>query len=520
MIKNMKVSKKIVLSFVMILFATIFAGGFTVFNILNIKAMMDKQSSISQNVFKLGELEIALVSSERTIRNFMLSGDRSLVKNIEDESEKVNTIFNTLESKANNVFLSDLKDIHNIFNVWQSEIVAKQIDLMGNANTLEQARMMVVAGFGEKYTSEIYEKLDGVISQYQVFEKESIEALNKSEKTALISTISGNVVAIFIAIFSAIMLSKTIARPIKNMTSLMTTLADGNHNINIPDRDRKDEIGDMASAVEIFRENMIKNEEMAAKEKEEQALRVERAERLVQITSDFDKSIADVLSVLDGATNDLKDTSSGMKEVSKRTHGEAGEVATVAQQANSNVSTVAAAAEELSSSISEISRQVQVSARMSTEASDKVQIVDKKVSDLSAAAVRINDVVEMINDIASKTNLLALNATIEAARAGEAGKGFAVVASEVKTLANQTAKATEQITQHVISIQEETNLTAEAIRSISESVMEVQQVAESIAAAVEEQGVATQEIAHNVQEASSGTDSVSQLTLGLLTKQP
>ena len=244
-------------------------------------------------------------------------------------------------------------------------------------------------------------------------------------------------------------------------------------------------------------------------QKKEQAAKEERARKVEKALNDFDASMNVIFKSLASATDELEQTAGKMSSIAEETSSQAGTVTTVATQASANVQTVAAAAEELAASIAEISRQVQEASGVATEAVHVVQGTNKDMQDLSSNAGKIGEVVGLINDIAAQTNLLALNATIEAARAGEAGKGFSVVASEVKSLAGQTAKATENISRQIADIQQSTSGAVAAINHISEIIAKINSAQTTIAAAVEEQGAATKEISRNVVEASAGTAEVS-----------
>lgn len=300
-----------------------------------------------------------------------------------------------------------------------------------------------------------------------------------------------------------------IAPPIKAMTGAMSALAAGDLKVHIPAAQNKDEIGAMAKAVQVFKENAVKVEEM--RREQEEATRksaAERREAMLQLANQFEASVMDIVRHATASAAELRATAETMTEAATQTDAQAASVETAASETSNNVQTVATAAEELTSSISEISRQVQEAAEISSKAAVEAERTNERVKLLSAAAERIGDVVNLINDIASQTNLLALNATIEAARAGESGKGFAVVASEVKNLASQTAKATEEISQQISAVQEETRSTVEDIQAIGGTIQKVQRISSGIAAAVEEQGAATNEIARNVQQAAMGTQTV------------
>jgi len=303
--------------------------------------------------------------------------------------------------------------------------------------------------------------------------------------------------------------TRAIVPPITGMTAAMGQLADGDHSAEIPSTERHDEVGLMAKAVLVFKQNMIRAKELAAKEAEAQRQRQARAEAVDALTAAFDSDVTMVLKSVAAASTEMQATAQSMSATAEETSRQSTAVAAASEQASVNVQTVASAAEELSASVGEITRQVTQSATIAAKAASDADQANARVQGLAEAAQKIGAVVNLINEIASQTNLLALNATIEAARAGEAGKGFAVVASEVKSLANQTAKATEEISAQIAGIQASTQDAVGAIGAISGVIRDLNSIATTIASAVEEQSAATQEIARNVQEAAKGTSEVS-----------
>jgi methyl-accepting chemotaxis protein len=317
---------------------------------------------------------------------------------------------------------------------------------------------------------------------------------------------------LFVAVASVVVVVaviRQVVRPLVGLTAVTLRLANGELSVDVPDESRKDEIGAMARALQIFREALIAKkatDEAAARDAQAQ---IDRARRLDGITRNFEALIAEIVNTVSSAATGLEDSAGTLTATATRSQDLTIAVASASEEASSNVQSVASATEELSTSVNEISRQVQTSARIAGEAVDQVRRTTGRVAELSQAAARIGDVVELINSIAGQTNLLALNATIEAARAGDSGRGFAVVASEVKALAGQTARATEEITQQISSVQAATQESVGAIKEISGTIERLAEIASTIAAAVEEQGAATQEISRNVQQAAHGTQQVS-----------
>jgi len=311
-----------------------------------------------------------------------------------------------------------------------------------------------------------------------------------------------------LAIALSIVIVRGITGPLSSMTAVMGVLAAGDKTVKVPGIGRGDEIGTMADAVEVFKINMIKAEELAEQEKRAIIRRERRAKAIEGLLTKFNNEVSEALQIVSTAATEMEATSKAMSENAEHTSEQATTVAAASEEAATNVETVAAAAEELGASVNEINRQVTESENITSQAKEEGIKTNEMVNGLSDSVGKIGDVVSLINDIADQTNLLALNATIEAARAGDAGKGFAVVASEVKNLANQTGKATEEIGKQIREVQEVTASSVEAISKVTDIVDKMSEISSAIAAAIEEQGSAVQEIARNVQQAAEGTKDV------------
>ena len=323
------------------------------------------------------------------------------------------------------------------------------------------------------------------------------------------SLIAAGLILLF-ALGVSILVARSITGPLRHMTAAMNDLAGGNLAVEVPGIGRGDEVGEMAKAVEIFKGNAVARQALEAerREAETRAASARKAD-MSKMANDFEAAVGQIVEAVSSASGQLEVSAGTLTTTAERAQQLTATVAAASEEASTNVQSVASATEEMASSVNEISRQVQASARMANDAVDQARTTNDRVSELSKAATRIGDVVELINTIAGQTNLLALNATIEAARAGEAGRGFAVVASEVKALAEQTAKATGEIGQQISGIQAATQESVNAIHAISGTIEKLSEISSTIAAAVEEQGAATQEISRNVQQAAQGTEQVS-----------
>ncbi|MBI5320826.1 methyl-accepting chemotaxis protein [Bradyrhizobium sp.] len=355
--------------------------------------------------------------------------------------------------------------------------------------------------------------IDDVIALSAIGSQEAAKLADTAQRSSLNTLLVNGVLMAFSILLAAGALwivFNRIVRSISQMTGAMSEIAAGNTSLVVPCVDRRDEMGAMARALLVFKENAEKVHAMQAeREALEQAARAEKAAAMNRLADDFQARVGEIVETVSSASTELEASAKTLTATADRAQQLTTTVAAASEQASANVQSVASATEELTSSVNEISRQVQESARMAGDAVGQARTTNDRVAELSKAAGRIGDVVELINTIAGQTNLLALNATIEAARAGEAGRGFAVVASEVKALAEQTAKATGEISQQISGIQAATQESVGAIREISGTIERLSEISSTIAAAVEQQGAATQEISRNVQQAAQGTQQVS-----------
>jgi methyl-accepting chemotaxis protein len=346
------------------------------------------------------------------------------------------------------------------------------------------------------------------------FEREQAATLYKRNAqtyaTANKITAALMLVAAVVALLGMVTTIRGISLPLGRITNAMRAVADGDLDAPIDGLGRRDEIGALAGALEVFKDNRRQAEALRAEQDAEHARRQQRQEAIERYIGQFDATLGRALDTLNSSAVELRATAQSMTHTAEHTDQRAAVVATASQQATANVQTLASAAEELSASIAEIGRHGAHSAEIAQRALQTAEHTNTQVQSLAEAAQRIGDVVTLINDIAAQTNLLALNATIEAARAGDAGKGFAVVASEVKSLANQTSKATEEVGAQIAAIQGATQQAINAIQGIGGTIREINETADVIALQVREQGSATQEIAQNIAQTAAGTHEVTQ----------
>ncbi len=446
---------------------------------------------------------------QSALRAFLLTGDPAMLGAYDAGKAALDeALAGILAATDDPQAETDLEQIHASLTTWHGDIAGEQIRLMRNPESVEEARGIEVSGAGDRIIAEVAETAQALIERERAGAASRRAELEQAQATMFWAVLLGSALAALIAVVAAVTLSRGIGRPVAAMTAAMGDLAGGNHDVAIPATERGDEIGRMANAVLVFKENMIRAKALAEAEAAEQERRAERTRRVDDLTGTFDRDATDALRTVASAATEMQATASSMTSAAEETSRQSIAVSAACEQVSANVQTVASAAEELSASISEIGRQVNQSAQITGRALDDAKATDAQIRGQAQAAQKVGDVVLLIKENAHQTTLQALNATIEAARAGQSGKGFAVVASEVKALANQTARATEDITAQVDDIQQATTGAVGAIEGIGRTIAEINEIATGIASAVEEQGAATQEIARNVQQASAGTADV------------
>ena len=473
-------------------------------------ATVDIVNNWLPSVRVLGELRAATITYRAIVRSHLLATDEAGKQLQEDLLAK--WITNTDKArKAYEPLITSAEEraLYNEFSTSWAEYLAgvKEVLVLSRKNEDKEARVLhAKASLAGVKGDETLQK-DVLLNSKgaDAAGSQAAEGFDNDIKIVLSSLL----LTIIIGIGAAVFLVRGVSAGIKSIVAPMQALGNGDLTAQVPHQGEKTEIGAMAEALQVFKQALIAKkaaDEAAARDAD---AKIERGRRVDSITRDFESLIGEIVATVSSASTQLEASAGTLTSTAERAQQLTTTVAAASEEASTNVRSVASATEEMASSINEIGRQVQDSARMAGEAVDQARKTNDRVSELSKAAARIGDVVELINTIAGQTNLLALNATIEAARAGEAGRGFAVVASEVKALAEQTAKATGEIGQQITGIQTATQDSVNAIKEIGGTIEKLCEISSTIASAVEEQGAATQEISRNVQQAAHGTQQVS-----------
>ena len=509
---NLTIKSKVKLVFGS-LFLVLMVIGLLAFSRLNQigQAAGNIQSTILPTTQLLGKMTDQFQTYRILEAEHVLAVDQTAMDKIEADMNGAADSMKHLMSQIDPLLTTDQQRAYygNFTDSWNDFLAAgSELNDASRKNEDEKAAK-AYREHGGKAFDQVDRALTGLVDN--IIETGNNAAL-RSESTANSTEfwITGVIVfAVIICGFGTFFFSSAILRPILNLNEIMDRLSHHDLSVIVNGSDRHDEIGSMARSVEVFKNSAIEAKRLAADQEEEHRGKERRANRLEELTRTFEAKVGQLVQSLSSSSNAMQATAQSMSVNADQTNKQAMTVAASADETSTSVQTVATATEELANSIKEIGRRVAQSSEMASRAVDDARRTDDTVQALATGAQKIGEVISLINDIASQTNLLALNATIEAARAGEHGKGFAVVASEVKSLANQTAKATEEISGQITQIQIATKDAVSAIQGIGNTIAEINSIATAIAAAVDEQGAATQEIARSVQHAARGTQEVS-----------
>jgi methyl-accepting chemotaxis protein len=518
-LSNMSIRAKVIGAFAAVLAVTLGLGGFA----------MERLSAVNNTAVGLAEDNVpSLVMTSRlqsVAKRFRISeaqhiiaatdADRAAVEKdlagAVDEMKKLRAQYETLVAAG-----AERTLVSRLDQQWKDYVDFHMTSLRPLSQKNEDAKATeLFRGKSQELFAAVDKTLGELVDLNVTESKESGERSAELYASARLWLAAALAIAALLAVLAGWSIVTSVSGPIVRMTAVMGKLSAHDLSVAVEGAKRRDEIGSMAKAVQVFKDSMVRTDELAAEQRAEQEKKEQRQTRIAAHISTFDSTVQHALRALGSSSTEMRSTAESMSATAEETSRQAAAVAAATDQTSTNVQTVASASEQLSSSIAEIGRQVEQSSTITRKAVDEAKTTSMTVDGLARAAQRIGDVVKLIQDIASQTNLLALNATIEAARAGEAGKGFAVVASEVKTLANQTAKATEEISSQISEIQSATGETVSAIEAIGGTIAQVNEISSAIASAVQEQSAATHEIAGNVQQASKGTAEITHNIAGV-----
>lgn len=474
--------------------------------------MLQKQVSAAEDlVLGTSELQSAVNAGHATLFR-ALSWQQSGVapQDVAEAAEEARQIFDDVEKRFEAISAvtpeesaEALTEIRTGFSEYR-KIAVETLDTVAIDSFLA-SMLMTDAHIRLLEVSSKIQALADVINANSTKIRGDAEAARRlAELEGMAAVIAAFVLSLAVGVFAG----RAITTPVRRITGVIKEIAAGNSDTEITDLDRRDEVGAIAEALGVMKQGLIEREEMRARQQAEEQERAARAQKIEASVKRFEGLIGQSMAELNDMASNLNTTASEMTEAAGQTNRQSDQVASAAALASTNVNTVAAATEQLSSSIGEITRKVSDASSISNSAVTESQQTNAQMQALAQSADKIGQIVTLIRDIAEQTNLLALNATIEAARAGDAGKGFAVVASEVKSLANQSAQATEEISTQVQEIQQSSAAAVEAINRVTELISNLSESSTMIAGAVEEQSAATSEISRNVQDAASGTEEV------------
>ena len=513
MLNNLSVTAKGVAAFAMMALIGVLSSYVAYTKSITAADAVTENGRLQSVIKDIGNVEADVLNQVVSVKNFLLTGDRRWVGDVEEMSGKISAGLETIDKEVSATGVAGADGVQTIqseWKAWLDSYIGKQIQLMRDPMTVDLAKAMEATGESAAAIAQIGENFDGLRSALGARQSELAQVQQRElGLVKMIALVSALVIAGFAAMLGFLNYAM-VSRPLAFLADATKRLAGGDLSVQVPATKRRDELGRLTGALGVFRENLQRTRELEADaERAAAAAQAEKRAEMERVASEFEQTVMTLSSDIMGASEQLNVTASTLASIASDTTDRSLTVSSASEQATANVQTVATATEELSASIREINGQIHASSKIAIEAEAEVERSNGAVTSLQNVVAKIGDVTRLINDIAEQTNLLALNATIEAARAGDAGRGFAVVASEVKALAEQTSKATEEIDRQISEMKTAADLSIDATASVAGMVKTISERAAAMAAAAEEQNAATIEIARNIAEAATGTQQVS-----------
>jgi methyl-accepting chemotaxis protein len=509
MFASMNISMRLMIGFAVVVTLLVVMAGLNVLSGNGTAFAVSEAKRTSTIVIGLKDALLSVRQGRVQTWTYAATGDDSYIKSRDAAFAQFDKQFAEVEthivSPIGRGLAKDFRDAVTDFEAKAKKLNQLKIDGV-SATAPEYAAAIVALNAAAKNYADTNDKVSAF---YDDQSQQASASADNGAKQSINFSIGMGLVGLILGVVIAWFTSRSIVPPVKRITDVMGRLAKHDLGAEVTGTERRDEIGAMAQAVQVFKENMIETDRLTETQKVEQIAKEARTKKVNALTAAFDASISTVVQSVSAQATQMESSAQSLSVTAEEATKKSGAVAAASEEASSNVQTVASAAEELSASVAEISRQVSQSTKIAASAVSEADKANQMIQGLAQASQKIGEVVALITDIANQTNLLALNATIEAARAGEAGKGFAVVAAEVKNLATQTARATEEIGAQINGVQGATQSAVQAIQAIGKTIGEINSISATIAAAVEEQSAATKEIARNVEQAATGTQEVS-----------
>lgn len=513
MLNNLTISQKTFGAFLTLSFVCLIVGVMTVFNVFSAQSADRNKAELNELLQTISDFELDLASHSKLGDSFMLSSELRYKDQFREATPELEARFGEISAQYANAYpevSSALMEVRNVWLTYANDWMGRQIEMMERMDSIDFARERESGGEGRRRLEEAESQIGKLRELIHGRLREAEAKSSTASQWILIIAIVGSIVTLAASLLMGFAYQIVVSRPLRKISDVTLEIADGKTDIAIPVYEAKDEIGDVSRALTVFQENLRRTARLEAEQAElKSRAEAERRETMAKLAQAFEEEVMTAIADISTSIDSLKSASGNVMSAADTAGKRANEVSSSTTETAGNVTAVAGATEEMSATITEISSQVAQVANMAGEGELAGEEVKRRVTELSRAVVEIESVVRLIAEIAEQTNLLALNATIEAARAGEMGKGFAVVANEVKTLASQTAKATNDVANQISAVRGSTSGVEKASQSVGNVVTRLNDISSSLAAAMGQQESATREIANNVESAANSANLVS-----------